>query len=191
MSTTKPLSTKVETESTRIAVFDIESTGLNADFAVVLCAVVKPLGEPAETYAMRNIGSDDSEVVGDIIAALSCYDVLVAYNGKQFDRRFLNTRALRWGIKPLSMDIPLKDPFLAAKRYMNVSFRSLGQLSYFLKTRHRKSSVDGEVWLQATLDRNEMAFRHIVTHCKADVLVLEEVTQKLVPLCGPIESWRV
>ena len=175
----------------KIALFDLETTGLNADFAVVLCAVVKPLGEPSVTFGLQKMGSYDGALVSCVVDELSKYDVLVAYNGKAFDRRFLNTRALRWGIPPLSMGIPLKDPFLAAKRYMNVSFRSLGQLSYFLKTRHRKSSVDGNVWLEATLDRDEAAFQHIVTHCKADVLVLEEVTQKLVPLCGPIETWKV
>jgi hypothetical protein len=70
-------------------VFDLETTNLSADFGVILCGVVKPSVGRVKIFRADRLSptwprrrSDDSRVVGAIVAELSNYDIWVAHNGR-------------------------------------------------------------------------------------------------------------
>ena len=178
-----------------IATFDLETTNLNGVFGVVLCAVIKPWGGETTTFRIdhkpyrgkRN--SDDSYLVKTIVDELSQYKILIAHNGVNFDRPYLNTRALLWGIEPLNPRGMMVDPVKVARRHLRFGYNSLDRLAQFLNTNAQKSAVLGPTWVKAAMDRDRESMDYIVEHCVADVLALEEVAMKLMSFVPKINEW--
>ena len=176
------------------ASFDIETTGLDADYDTILCAVVKPwMGNPIvfrEDKYKRPRRSENPEMVRSIIEELNKYNTLIAHNGVRFDRPYLNTLALQYGL-----DVVLKpfgniiDPVLIARKALKFSSNSLWTLSEFLETETRKTRVSGKLWRRATIDNDKQALKEIIEHCIHDVLVLEEVTWKMREFIRRINDW--
>ena len=172
-----------------IASFDLETSNLYADFGVVLCGVVKPWGKAPVVFQQTDVSSDDSEVVKKLVAELDKYTILLAHNGVRFDRPFLNTRATKYGMPILSPRSNIIDPVIVARRHLRMGGNSLENLARYLNTKHQKSKVEGYLWQKATLDGDKDALAAIIKHCIIDVLVLEEVTEMLVPFIGRITEW--
>jgi uncharacterized protein YprB with RNaseH-like and TPR domain len=176
-----------------VRVFDIETTNLNADFGVVLCACVfEPETERLRTFSQRALSPiwpqsamSDREVIARLFGSLGQADFLIAHNGSQFDLPFLRARARRWGI-PWEREIPLLDPCLLARRRFKLSGNSLSVLSQFFQTR-KKTPLVPEDWLKAALARDHKAMRRIEKHCQADVLALAS----LVPFFRGLWGQRV
>jgi len=174
-----------------LACFDLETSSLSADFGVVLCGVVKPWQGKARVYRIDELAgdvpSDDHLVVAALIEALSQYDILVAHNGVRFDRPYLNTRALKWGLPLLNPFGKIIDPVQHARRYLRMGGNSLANVAKTI-TKHQKSSVDGNVWVRAAMDRDKEAMDTVVKHCIKDVVVLEAVTERLRPFIKKIDE---
>ncbi len=176
------------------ACFDLETTSLNADFGIILCAVIKePDKKPVifrndklcKTWKTKR--SDDSDIVKAITAELSKYDILVAHNGVNYDIPFLRTRLARHHL-PIFPQKKVIDPVLIARRALRMSGNGLEKicslLGFNLKTR-----VDGQLWMKASLDGDVAAMNYIVDHCVADVEMLEKMVDFLKPYCGSFNPW--
>lgn len=176
-----------------IACFDLETSSLRADFGIVLCGVIKPIGGRRVTYRIDDqegtVGSCDMFVVEELIAELGKYLILIAHNGVRFDRPFLNARATLWGLPPMNPRGRIIDPVLLARKHLLVGSNRLDHLAMFLQTKHQKTPVDGAVWQRAVLDHDSAALDEIAHHCVNDVLVLEEIVTKLQPYIGKIQEW--
>jgi len=183
----------------RVATFDIETTNLNATFGRVLCAVVQ-FADEAEPHIFRGDSyptwekhrSDDSMIVADILACLEEADVLIAYNGVDFDMAMLRTRALIAGLPPVN---PKKiiDPVIIARKQLRLHSNRLDAVAQALGTEFDKTPVDFKIWLEASMDGSSTAMDYITEHCIADVYVLEEVAYKMrhyVKQIDAIGSWR-
>ena len=142
--------------------FDLETSSLNANFGIVLCAVVKgsdrkkPYVFRGDSYEPWKQGkrSDDSFLVKDIVACLSGYDVLVAHNGARFDVPFLRTRMAKWSPHLECGAFPNKklvDPVQLARNKLRMSSNGLAALASLIGA-GEKTLVDGDVWLRASLD---------------------------------------
>jgi len=176
-----------------VGLFDIETTGLDADFGVVLCAVVKGWEkEPVifRTDSKRHKPSDDSLVVGQTIDELRKYDILVAHNGVYFDKQYLNTRALRWRLPQVLLpDTKIIDPVKLARTHLRLGYNSLDRLAQHFGTEHQKQDVNGQIWVKAGMDNDKEAMDEVVQHCVNDVLVLQDVMELLRPFVRKIDSW--
>jgi uncharacterized protein YprB with RNaseH-like and TPR domain len=175
------------------ACFDLETSSLNADFGVVLCAVVKPGG--ADPLIFRGdelnscwdrVRSDDRELVQAIARELEGYDILVAHNGKRFDLPFLQTRLARWGLPPLPRK-KLIDPVLLARNNYRMSSNSLRRLLSMFGL-NQKTDVETEIWLRASLDGDREAMNYIVDHCVKDVAMLEQLTDRVKSFCTAFDQ---
>jgi uncharacterized protein YprB with RNaseH-like and TPR domain len=176
----------------QITVFDLETSSLKANFGVVLCGVLKPIGGKCRALRLDDFTdkwSEDRDLVATLIDELSITLIPVAHNGVRFDRPFLNARAARWALPPLNPRGRIIDPVTVARRHFAMSWNGLESLSVFLQTKHRKHPVDGGLWLRAILDHDKDAMDEIVEHCINDVLVLEEVVTQLQPYLGKIQEW--
>ena len=165
--------------------FDIETSSLNANFGIVLCAVVKGSDRkkphvfrgdlfPSWQAGMR---SDDRELVSAIVAQLDQYDVLVAHNGARFDIPFLRTRMAKWniGIFPSKK---LVDPVQLCRNKLRMSSNGLASIASLLGA-GEKTVVDGNMWIRASLDGDTESMDYIVEHCKRDVDILERVADSV------------
>ena len=177
----------------KIATYDIETSALSANFGIVLCAVVKPWQGECKVFRIDELPgatrSDDTKLVAAIIEELNQYMILVAHNGVKFDRVFLNTRATKNGTTLLNPRGNMIDPVILARKYLRMSYNGLDTIAQYFQTSHQKTPVMGHLWIQAVIDRDEVALQEIINHCMEDVYVLEEVAEKLVPFVGKINEW--
>lgn len=166
----------------RVLLFDIETTNLAADFAVLLCVGYKWLGEkkvycPAIDFSTGNHIRAEKALLKAFMPVLEEADVLVTYNGKRFDVPFLQAKALEHGYNALPNTSHV-DLYWTVKHAMRISRKSLQNAGYFLGLSNEKTPVEGKIWVKAMLG-DAGALRYIVKHCKADVRVLEELYYRL------------
>jgi len=166
-----------------IVYFDIETSNLNANYGVVLCACFLVEGEKkVKTYRIDNYKgfkkdpANDKELVLDIKKRIEEADILISYNGKKFDIPFINTRLAFWGIDTIR---PPKHIDLCAiiRWHYRLSDYKLATASYFWQTKAHKTIVDGMMWVRALTSKKAMDY--IVEHCENDVKVLKEVFEKV------------
>lgn len=170
----------------RVAVLDIETTGLNAGFGVILCAVVKAYSPDekrvfrADAYEpwKRGQRADDKALLQDILAYLEDVDIIIAHNGLKFDLPFLRTRAVIHGLPPVTFQ-KIIDPVQLARQHFRFSGNSLDSIGKVLSTHAQKTPLSPITWAKASLNGDPEAMEEIVTHCEWDVDVLEEVCWKL------------
>jgi hypothetical protein len=109
-------------------------------------------------------------------------DILVTQNGVRFDAKKLNARFIYHGMGPPSSYRHI-DTMKLAKKYFGFTFNSLAYLAKYLKTKHQKlehKRFPGfELWL-ACIANVKAAWKEMETYNKFDVIVLEEVYDKLV-----------
>ena len=174
----------------RVAVFDLETYSLNADTAILLCAVIKECGKAHEPIVVRadrfwtwdKHRSNPEPVVRKVIQTLldepgegdqKGFDILVAHNGQKFDKALLNTWALKYRLR---MDIRFArfiDPVMLLRRHCRLHRNSLAAAIDFFDIPHKKTPIDWNHWRKAAFDGNRESMSTIVEHCRADVASLE------------------
>lgn len=169
----------------RILIFDGEMSNLDAAFGFVLCISYRWMDEPenkTHTISIRDFPSykrtprgrtNDLHVLEAFRPIWEQADIIITYNGKLFDEKYVNTRLMIHGRKPLPRRDHV-DVLDTTRSTLRTRGKSLDKVAKMLKTKHQKSPVDGQIWVWAVAG-DEASLRYIETHCKADVLVLEEV----------------
>jgi uncharacterized protein YprB with RNaseH-like and TPR domain len=177
------------------ACFDLECSSLNADFGVILCAVIKPADRKkpvvlrGDDYpSWRKGRSNDESITKAIAAELQNYDILVAHNGHKFDMPFLRSRMERWSLPPFPKK-KLIDPVLLARNNLKLSWNSLEKVAEHLRIEMNKTPVTGETWIRAALDGDVEAMDYIAEHCLRDTLILERVLNRLKEYCSTFNHY--
>lgn len=165
--------------------FDIETFNLNADFGIVLCAVVKQEGKEPIIFQGNEYNkkwktnrSDDSKLVRAISKELAKHPIWVAHNGLNFDIAYLNTRLIKSNLPPLPAPKVVFDTVKIARAKLRMSFNGLAQIANLLGC-NTKTDMDTEVWTRAAYDGDIGALNLIVDHCVQDCITLEKVADKL------------
>jgi uncharacterized protein YprB with RNaseH-like and TPR domain len=183
----------------RVAILDIEATGLNAMFGRVLCACLLFTDEEKvrvyrgdEFPEWKTQRSNDSGVVGALLADMEDADIIIAHNGLNYDMPMLRTRALAYDMPPVH---PKKiiDPVWKARKDLRLPSNGLAMVAEFLGVTVEKTRVAADYWVRAGMDGDAEAMDYIVDHCIKDVYVLEEVAWRLrkhVRVIDNIGSWR-
>ena len=172
-----------------IAFFDFETTDLKANFGRLLClSVANDRGEVITIRAdePRFVGRsrrDDSRLAVAARDLLESYDILVGWNSKRFDLRFLNGRLmLAQGDdgspeRPMRADIMHVDNLYTSRYYAAWHSHRLDAIAKTLRTPHQKTDILPDVW-QAAIEGEQWAMDYIVEHCEHDVLVLRDVFER-------------
>lgn len=111
------------------------------------------------------------------------FDIFVAHNGQYFDKAFLNSACLKYGLYPRLRFEKFIDPVLLSRRHMKMARNSLASLIDYFDIEEEKTPIRFDHWLKASLDGDKKSMDYIVEHCDADVDSLESVyrvTRKLV-----------
>jgi uncharacterized protein YprB with RNaseH-like and TPR domain len=170
----------------RILVYDIEATNLDADFGYVLAIGYKWLGEPASSTKVLSLDefpryevdrTDDRQILKAFEKVYLQADAILHYNGARYDEPYVNTRRLIHGMDPLPRR-PRIDLLYTAKSTFRMRGKSLDRVAKTLRTKNQKSPVAGHHWVRA-MSGYRASLQYIVKHCRADVLVLEEVYMRL------------
>lgn len=194
----------------RIICWDIETTNLKPDFGHLLCIGYKFIGEKrvhilsVDQFKGRNFRAKEKALVKAFAEVVEGADISVTHNGQRFDHTYMNAKMLEYRLGALK-PIPQVDTLMIARKHLrSLSRKSLQNISYYLGTSDEKTPVEGRIWVDA-MTGSKKALKYIIDHCKADVLVLEEVYLTLRPLlqghprvqgygpcryCGSYDLWR-
>ena len=175
----------------RIIAWDLECSSLSGMVGRVLCCGFKEIVHPdvkkLKPYVFRGDDpkfyskdiADDGKLVAAIRDELEKYDMLVAHNGKLFDRKFLNARLLKAGERPLK-SMFFADPMWVVRSHLRTSSK-LDNIQQFLGLEEAKTRITWDDWTRA-ISGDAKAMDVIVKHVVQDVKVLEEAYWRLLPL---------
>jgi uncharacterized protein YprB with RNaseH-like and TPR domain len=173
-----------------IAFWDLECTSLKPNVGRIICCSIKPLGEEPYTFTAldrrfkeRDV-YDDGKLAAAIRDELVKYDLIVGWNSKNFDSKFLNSRLLHAGeaTKPAQYHVD----GMWSWRSKASAWSKLDTVQRFLPSEDNdtlKTEVEWEKWMRVLGWDKELrlqAMASIQEHCEKDVIVLENVYLRLV-----------
>jgi uncharacterized protein YprB with RNaseH-like and TPR domain len=174
-------SVSAKKRNARILFFDLETTNLVADFGRLLCIGYKWSDRKSVKVPAAPAGIDyvaaEKRLVRDFLKVYKSADIICTYNGKRFDVPYLQAKALEHGFGVLP-SVPHVDLYYTVKHGLRISRKSLQNAAYYLGLTNEKSPVEGRIWVAAMMGQRK-ALKYIVDHCRADVLVLEELYHKI------------
>jgi len=174
-------------EGFRIACWDLETSSLNGSYGRVLCGTIKEIGQPPLTLRCDKFPSfkkepwNDEHLVASLRDELEKFNVVVSYNGENFDAPMLNTRLIKHGYQPISPAVKHADLIWVARKRMRLSSNSLATLLDTLGVPEQKMHVSPEVWNRAVAG-SKHALDLIVERNISDVVALEQAFNKLTSL---------
>jgi len=175
----------------RIGYLDIETSNLWADFGIMLSWCLKEKeGEVSydiiSTKDIHNYGND-KRIVESLIEEMKRYAIICTYNGTRFDIPFVRTRALYHQMDFLNYgDIFHWDLYYTAKSKLRMTRKSLDAVTDLLGI-PGKTPVPRETWRKAQYGHKE-SLQYVLDHNIADVVILEELHNKLLPFRKWIRS---
>jgi uncharacterized protein YprB with RNaseH-like and TPR domain len=176
----------------RVALFDLEMSNLNADYGMILCAVIKEYNQEPVVIRCDDMPSfakcpwSDTQLARRIRDELEKFDIIVSWNGVRFDIPFLNARLMQARAVPMKR-VKHIDLLYQARFKFKLSSNSLANVQEFLRLKHQKTAIQGNNWTKA-MRGNRAAMDYIVKHCILDVRVLEETYDKMKGLVNVIHN---
>lgn len=172
----------------RILSWDIEASGLNADFGIVLCVGFKEVGKgKPEVLNILDYANDgdliraEKRLLKDVYTRLLDCDVWLTHFGTWFDINFVNSRLIYHKLPIIPPKFNHIDTWKIAKNRLKLRNNRLITISEFLGTEDEKNAIKPEQWIRA-MGGHRPSMNYIVEHCRRDVLVLEEVYERIKPL---------
>lgn len=121
---------------------------------------------------------DDTYVVTKFREVLAQADTIVAHNGDNFDKRYIDTRILVHGLDPLP-PINSVDTYKVAKSKFYLNSNSLNYIGKLLKVGEKIKTSPG-LWMRV-LNGEAAAVKEMTVYNIADIKLLKKVYDKLKP----------
>ncbi len=181
-----------------VAFFDIEATHLKANIGRILCCTIQDINGPMQTLSCldRRFKKpdvyDDSALAAAIIKKLESFDIIVGWNSKEFDVKFINARAMRGGHRAKLAQFHVDGMW--SWRSKAAAWAGLANVQKLINPDAEvvKTSIEWQQWMRAIgwdSQLRQQAVDEIIDHCERDVLVLEEVYLQIAS-AGAIRSLR-
>jgi DNA polymerase elongation subunit (family B) len=159
--------------------------GFSSDLAYILCFGYKWLHEPEAKCILKDKKLFKSNPIGDAELMQPIYDVIkeadvvVSWYGAGHDMPFTTARLAASGLY-LDRKIPHLDLYKTAKSAFSMSSNRLDAVAEFLGA-ERKDKISYANW-PMTWAGDWDAYKLIADYCEQDVLVLESLYHKMLPL---------
>ncbi|MBI2126091.1 MAG: ribonuclease H-like domain-containing protein [Thaumarchaeota archaeon] len=186
-----------------IGFFDIETTNLKANFAIMLSWFIKLRGRNeffSDVIALEDLraGRRDRRIVETLVNTLELFrsGKLVTFYGSRFDVPFSRSRALKYHLPfpryPQTKEervnsIRHTDLYYTARNKLLIHSNRLSAVAEFLGI-EGKTPVSATTWEEAVFAEDaklKKALGWIYQHNKDDVIVLEKVFNRLEPFIAP------
>lgn len=172
----------------RVGVWDVESTGLNADYGYILCVCVLDVhANKIHTVRIDDPRNPDKNsdkwVVKEAIKLLNQFDVLVGWYTTKFDFPLLDTRALKHGLKPLNRATGAfrRDLWFTSRSRLKLRSNRLAVVGEFLFGKTVKNSITPDFW-NGAIRGDRKALNYVVNHCHLDLHETLRVYKRFLPL---------
>lgn len=161
---------------------------LKASISSIICAGWKEINSKSvqciNAWDFKEWDKDinnDIRVIEAIREVLLTADVVVTWNGKGFDWKFLETRALMHGLKPLPK-IHHVDGKQVAKSNLFLFNNRLQTAAKALTDTEKLENGGWELW-EKVMAKDKKAMDLMSRYCKQDIRTLEAVFRVLLPYC--------
>ena len=171
----------------RVAVIDIETSNLKADYGIILTWCIKPLGEKkiiqgvisAADIKKGRKGDEDRRVTIELIDEMQKYDKLIGYYSKRFDLPYVRARALHMNIPfPFFGSIQHVDVYDIIKNRFCISRKTQENACRVLLGDTDKTHFAGAIWRDAARG-DKKALAEVLEHNIYDVQDLEKLYLKV------------
>ncbi len=169
----------------KIGVFDIETTGLKANWSHMLAWCIKEHGKKtihSDLITRKEVrDKNDRRIITSAIKELRKYDRIVTYYGSRFDIPYTRSRALHQKISfPLFRELYHTDMYYIARNKFAIHSNRLASICQFFNIEAKNHPMTPELWQKAGAGK-AAALKTILTHCKEDVVSTDEVFDMLFP----------
>jgi len=170
---------------------------LKADVTSICCAGWKVLGARKidcinawdyKTDWKRNV-NDDKKLCFAIKKVLEDADAIITHNGKKFDWKYLQTRFIINGLKPLPK-IPNIDTIALARQNLFVFSNSLKHLAKTVLDDDKEKHEGWDLWVK-THKRDPQAMAKMTKYCKKDIALTEKLFLPLRPFANNIPNHNI
>lgn len=166
--------------------YDIETTDLKAFMGRMLGISIADAWGNVTRRTYADFGGktvlDDSELAAWAKEELEKYDIIVSWNGKLFDKPFINARLMKGLQLPVRQDkMHIDLMYYAGGQFMRIGSRKLVNVQKFLGVANSKTEISWDTWALAAAGDKD-ALEEVMFHCDQDVLVLRDVFARLKPL---------
>ena len=124
------------------------------------------------------ITENDQRIVKSLYDLINQADIIVAYNGRNFDIPYMNQRFLVYGFPPY-VPTHIVDPYETAKSVFRFSSNKMDNIATQLGLQN-KLSTDFNLW-KGCMMGDKKCLNNMLTYNKQDVVVLEEIYCKMLP----------
>ena len=120
----------------------------------------------------------DFRIVKSLYDLICKADIIVAYNGRNFDIPYMNQRFLVYGLPPYP-PVQVIDPYETAKSVFRFSSNKMDHIATELGLQN-KIKTDFELW-KGCMIGDQGSLTAMLRYNKQDVVVLEEIYCKMMP----------
>ena len=124
---------------------------------------------------------DDFDLVCKVVEAVNNCDLMVTFNGKKFDVKLLNTRAIFWGLPPVKTPKHI-DLFEQSKRVFKFPSNSMQNVSMYLGLEGKLATSGSSLWERCfewwNRDECEEALIEMVTYGDQDIVATRDLYKR-------------
>ena len=124
------------------------------------------------------VAEDDSRIVKSLYDLINKADIIVAYNGRNFDIPYMNQRFLVYGFPPY-VPTHIVDPYETAKSVFRFSSNKMDNIATQLGLQN-KIKTDFSLW-KGCIYGDKKSLEDMLAYNKQDVIVLEEIYCRMLP----------
>lgn len=124
------------------------------------------------------IGENDFRIVNSLYNLINEADVIIAYNGRNFDIPYMNQRFLTYGFAPY-VPVQVIDPYETAKSVFRFSSNKMDNIATQLGLQN-KIKTDFNLW-KGCMFGDKKSLDDMLKYNKQDVVVLEEIYCQMLP----------
>lgn len=146
----------------------------------IICISYKFEGEKKVSSLHWDDRQNDKKLLKEFSKILTTADVAIGHNGDAFDLKWIKGRLLFHGLPPVT-NVQTIDTLKLVRQNFNLNSARLDYLAQFLFEDH-KISTDYSLW-KNVMAGDKKALKYMIKYCEKDVILLEEVFQRLLPYC--------
>lgn len=192
-------------EGAKVMVYDLETSGVDARIwwpgkqyvgykqlqgrePKIITVAWKWLGEDKVHYLTWDKNNDDRKLVEEFVKEYNKSDTVIGVNNDNFDNRWLNGRAFKYGLA-INTHIKSMDIQKQAKRLFRLPSYSMDFLAKFLGVTHKQSHEGIIMWEKiekGTPEEREEYMAKMVEYNIGDIVTTEEIYVKMRKYTRPV-----
>jgi DNA polymerase elongation subunit (family B) len=149
------------------------------EHARIICICYKWEGKKTVYSLSWDNNKCDKQMLIDFVKVLDSADEIVGHNSDKFDIKWIRTRCLFHNI-PMMPEYTSLDTLKEARKGFLFPSNRLDAIGKYTGV-GKKIKTTEDLWIDAWYKSSKKALRQMVTYCKQDVVLLEDVHQKLKP----------